>query len=388
MIWSNLAGTPSSSVMDGVGSEPSSLPGPALGRARRQLGQARELLEQLALRAGVVTTSALGHRNAVRLGGSAGALYGTVARTLATRDHRVAAKNLSLAFPAKSAEERDEILCAMWRHWGRALAEMGRLRHLDRETLRELVQLDPSDAAREIFAHAQKTGVLVLTAHFGSFELLHAACAAHGYPITVVHRTLANQRVDRWLTALRERNGTRVLRTGSAARPILRALRCGEVVAVPFDQRPRDASRVFAPFFSAPAATSSGLARLALASNAPVYPVVLVRDGESERHRAVFAPAVPLVRTGDRERDVVENTARFNEALESLVRAHPPQWIWMYSRWKEHLKGRVPAATPVQERRAERFPSFDARQRGATLGRGRSQTRRRDGRALSADRTP
>jgi KDO2-lipid IV(A) lauroyltransferase len=119
------------------------------------------------------------------------------------------------------------------------------------------------------------------------------------------------------------------------------------VVAVPFDQRPRDPSRVFVPFFAVPAATSSGLARLALASNAPVFPVVLVREGETLRHRAIFLPAIPLVHSGDREQDVVTNTARFNLALEGLVREHPEQWIWMYHRWKEHVKGRV-----TSERRA------------------------------------
>ena len=69
-----------------------------------------------------------------------------------------------------------------------------------------------------------------------------------------------------------------------------------------------------------------------------------MRDGESERHRAVFLPPITLVRSGDRERDVVENTHQFNLALEALVRQYPEQWIWMYRRWKEFLKGRVTTA--------------------------------------------
>jgi len=311
---------------------------------RPRLSLGRELLEDVALRVGIRATRGLRYADAVRFGASLGAFYGATARRLDSRDHRVATRNLALALPSSAAAERDAILNVMWRNWGRALVEMARLGSLDRDALRELVRLDPPDGPREIFARARETGSLVLTAHFGSFEMLHAACAAHGFPITIVHRTLANRRVDRWLTELRERAGTRLLRTGSAARQILRALRCGEVVAVPFDQRPRDGSRIFVPFFSMPAATSSGLARLALVSDAPVFPVVLVRDGESERHRAVFLPPITLVRSGDRERDVVENTERFNRALEALVRQYPEQWIWMYRRWKEFLKGRVTGA--------------------------------------------
>jgi KDO2-lipid IV(A) lauroyltransferase len=271
-------------------------------------------------------------------------VYRAAVRQLGTRSHRIAATNLALAFPAAPAVERHAILSAMWRNWGRAMVETSRIASLRRDELRDLVRLDPPDGPREIFARARETGALVLTAHLGSFELLHAACAAHGFPITVVHKTLANRRVDRWLTELRQSAGTRLLRTGAAAQQILRALRCGEVVALPFDQRPRDRSRIFVPFFSLPAATSSGLARLAIASQAPVFPVVLVREGESESHRALFLPAVELRRGGDRQDDAVENTRRFNLVLEELVRRFPEQWIWMYNRWKEHLKGRVPSA--------------------------------------------
>jgi KDO2-lipid IV(A) lauroyltransferase len=313
---------------------------PAVGRfaaspaGARALPGTRERLEQLVLLLAVRALSLPTQAAAVRFGGTAGAAYGAVARILRSREHRIAVQNLERAFPAMPANQRAELLAAMWRHWGRTLAEIARLDVLGRTALRELVRLDPPDGPREIFDRARDTGSLVLTAHFGSFEMLHAGCAAHGYPITVVHRTLSNHRVDRWLTSVRERAGTTVLRTGSAARQILRALRAGHVVAVPFDQRPPAAAPVMAPFFAQPAPTNSGLARLALASGAPVFPVVIVREGESERHRAVFGPAIELERSADRERDLREATQLFNAVLEDVVRAHPEQWIWMYNRWK------------------------------------------------------
>lgn len=345
--------------------------------ARQKVSVGRELLEHAALVIAIRLAATLGYARAVRSGAALGALYGEAVRRLRTRDHEVAARNLALAFPALAEARRAAILRAMWRHWGRALVEMGSIGRLGRDRLRDLVTLDPPDGPREIFARARETGALVLTAHFGSFELLHAACAAHGFPITIVHRTLANRHVDRWLSEARERHGTRLLRRGSAARPILRALRCGEVVAVPFDQRPRDPSRVFAPFFSVPAATNSGLARLALAANAPVFPVFLVREGETVRHRAVVLPAIPLVRSGDRERDVVANSERFNLALEGMIRQHPEQWIWMYHRWKEHLKGRIPSERGSPSRAGAAVRSGGARPRDVAAAPG-----------LSADRTP
>src|SRR5262249_49562960 len=146
---------------------------------------------------------------------------------------------------------------------------------------------------------------------------------------------------DRWLTRLREKFGSRPLRRGDAAREVLRELRAGRIVAIPFDQIAPRASRVFAPFFGVQAATNTGLARLALASHAPVYPVVIVRDGNPIRHRAVLGPEIPLVRTHDREADVAENTRRFNEVLEAIIRDRPDHWIWMYRRWKAQPEGAI-----------------------------------------------
>src|SRR5581483_3279978 len=286
-------------------------------------GRLGEAVEMAALRAGVALVGTLPHARATALGAALGAAWGEAARRLRTRRHRIAELNLEIAFPEMSAAARDGIRRAMWRNWGRVLADVARLPRLDAEGLRDIVRLDRREGAVEIFRRARDGGSIVLTAHFGSFELLHAGCAAHGFPITLVHRTLPNRRADQWLTDLRERCGSRVLRRGAAARDILRELRSGRVVALPFDQRPPAGSAGFAPFFSLPPATNSAVARLALASGAPVFPVVLVREGASHRHRAVFGDAIEPARTGDRDADVLENTRRFNAALEALVRAHP-----------------------------------------------------------------
>ena len=298
-----------------------------------------EIAEYAVLRASVAALGRLSHPRALDVGAAIGEVYGRVARSLRLKPHRVAETNLEIAFPDLPFAERDLIRRRMWRNWGRMLIDVTRLGRLDATGLKEIVRLDPQDAPAEIFRRAREGGSLVLTAHFGSFELLHAGCAAHGYPITLVHRTLPNRLVDAWLTRLREGAGSHVLRRGAAAREILRALREGRVVALPFDQRARGGSAVFVPFFGIPAATNSGVARLAAASGAPVFPAVLVRDGDSTHHRALFGPEIDLVRSADREADVFENSRRLNAALERLIREHPDHWIWMYSRWKRNPAG-------------------------------------------------
>ena len=89
---------------------------------------------------------------------------------------------------------------------------------------------------------------------------------------------------------------------------------------------------VFVDFFGRRACTNKGMAVLALLSGAPVLPVFLLR--EKGGYRAVFGPPMPLRRTGDRIRDIEDNTAAYNRAIESFVRRYPEQWFWAHRRWK------------------------------------------------------
>src|SRR5262249_29406390 len=128
-----------------------------------------------------------------------------------------------------------------------------------------------------------------------------------------------------------------------AAPQIVRVLRSGGIVAIPFDQNATGRWGVFADFFGVPASTHPGLARLHELSQAPVYPVFLVRTAAWPSHRIVTLPRVETARSGDRATDTAENTSRFNRVLEGMVRAHPEQWICMHKRWRT----RPPGAPPI-----------------------------------------
>jgi KDO2-lipid IV(A) lauroyltransferase len=90
---------------------------------------------------------------------------------------------------------------------------------------------------------------------------------------------------------------------------------------------------VFAEFFRLPAATTTSLALFALRTEAAVLPVFLtpMRNG---KYAIRFLPAVELLRTGIMSRDLAENTRRFNQVLESMVREYPEAWLWGHKRWK------------------------------------------------------
>jgi KDO2-lipid IV(A) lauroyltransferase len=115
-------------------------------------------------------------------------------------------------------------------------------------------------------------------------------------------------------------------------RKILRALKQKESVVVLLDQNMDWYEGVFVDFFGKSACTNQGLALMALTTEAPVIPVFLVRDGQ--RFITEFLEEIPLVRTGDRRKDLEENTQRYTQTLEAVVRRFPGQWLWVHQRWK------------------------------------------------------
>jgi len=180
-------------------------------------------------------------------------------------------------------------------------------------------------------------GILVLTGHFGNFELLSLSHSLHGNRIAIVQRPNRNPIIDRAVAARRLRNGNLTVSRKGAGREILRLLRQNWMVAVPLDLDVRRG--VFVDFFSKPACTTTGLARVALHTDAAVVPGYCWWDPQLRKYRLRFEPPVELIRTGDTGRDIFENTQKFAKVIEEIIRKHPDQWVWIHARWKTRPEG-------------------------------------------------
>jgi KDO2-lipid IV(A) lauroyltransferase len=134
-------------------------------------------------------------------------------------------------------------------------------------------------------------------------------------------------------------HGNRILHKDDFARGLLAAMRNGETVGILMDTNMTPPQGVFVPFFGVEACTASGLARVALKTDAAVVPGFLLWEQAAGRYVLHFDPAVELVRTGDAEADVLANTALFTAILERFVREYPDQWLWMHRRWKTRPPG-------------------------------------------------
>lgn len=252
---------------------------------------------------------------------------------------RIGMTNLAIAFPEKSIAERRTILRRSFLNLGRMAAELAHLPRFSDAQLREMVRFADEAWWAEAVGWERSSGVMILSGHFGNWELLVYAHGRRGHPVHMVHRAIANPLVDRWLHRLRAPAGTHMIRKSGAAQAVLKALRERSLLVLPIDQNSTRNLGVFVDFFGLAASTNAGMARIALRTDAPIVPVFIVRDGRSARHTVHVLPILQVERTGDVEADVVANTQRFTSVFEEMVRRHPEQWLWMHKRWKTRPHG-------------------------------------------------
>ena len=178
------------------------------------------------------------------------------------------------------------------------------------------------------------TGILACpltrrASRFGDFGRLRApstsewaalGTGALGISSGVIARPLDNPLLDAPLTRLRTSTGNFVIAKRDAAREMLRALRRGGAIGILNDQHARPPDAVTAPFFGQPAETSSALAKLTDRTEALVIPTAAIRIAPA-RWRLTFEPALDV-------------RGRLNGILETMIRRHPEQWLWLHNRWK------------------------------------------------------
>jgi KDO2-lipid IV(A) lauroyltransferase len=269
----------------------------------------------------------------------AAAIAGTVIR-VAWPIRRIGLINLAIAFPERSVRERRAILRASWRNLGRSVAELAHVDRLDATSVREVVTVDDSarwhDAGLKLREHG---GALVLTGHFGNWEMFAIAHGLLGHPVHLVHQTIKNPWIDRFVERLRARGGTHMLRKHAAARGVLRALKGHGIVVLPLDQNASGRTGIFVDFFGRAASTNAGFARIAGRTGVPVYPAFLVRQGTSARHHILILPPLTFASMADPDRAAVEFTQRCTAVLEEMIRKYPDHWLWTHKRWRTRPPG-------------------------------------------------
>jgi KDO2-lipid IV(A) lauroyltransferase len=248
------------------------------------------------------------------------------------RHRRIALRNLALAFPEKGEKEREAIARSAFTNLGRVAAEFTFTPRLSGENIRRYVFIEGAENFER--ARQKGKGVLFLTAHYGNWEWMAAAFPLlTGHPSYVVFRPLDSRFLDGVVQRLRTSTGNRSIPKQKAMGQILRLLKREEHVGILLDQNMAWQEGVFVDFFGEAACTNTGMALLALKTGAAVLPAFNVRTQDG-RYRVIIEPEVPLIRTGNKNTDVFQNTQLFTKIIERYIRDYPDHWLWVHQRWK------------------------------------------------------
>lgn len=292
-------------------------------RAAKRL---KRYVRYLLVRLGAAVVALLPARAASALGH----WLGGWAFRLAGGERRKALESLITAFPHLSGEESYELARDCFRHLGRMMLELVCAEQLDRH-IADWVEWPEEDRAVLDAALAQKKGVVFVSGHVGSWELLARTVSLAGYPCQTIAKETSDPRLTRMVERFRASSKLKSIWRGrdGAAKAMLRALKQGEILGLLIDQD-TDVQSLWVPFFGKPAKTPRAAADLALRTGAKVVLGFCQRQGERYRlsMREVSAEGLKG------EDGARELTARLTQGIEDAIRAAPEQWVWMHRRWK------------------------------------------------------
>ena len=259
---------------------------------------------------------------------------------LLPRLRKTAEINLRIAFPDWNDAQRKSVIRGMLRSLGWMVVEFARFPKYTKQNIERVVVLDGHENFLE--GRQRGKGVLYLTGHIGAWELSSFAHALYGYPLHYIARPIENRRIDALVNKYRCLAGNQPIFKNESARLTLSVLKEAGTIGILADQNTMPQEGVFVDFFGKAASTTTGIARLALHTDAAVVPGYAVWDESLGKYRLRFEPPVELIRKGDADRDILENTQKFTKVLEDIIRKYPEQWIWVHGRWNTRPSGEPP----------------------------------------------
>ncbi|MFC1576079.1 ELM1/GtrOC1 family putative glycosyltransferase [Candidatus Omnitrophota bacterium] len=256
-----------------------------------------------------------------------GRRIGTAVYFLNTERRVIGYANLRAAYSAtKTPAELRKIIKNVYKSWAEIFCEILTLTKINEKYIDKYIEIVNPNNMLDIKDYPK--GVILLTAHFGNWELAGMIGSLKGFPLLVLAREQKMKRLNALINTLRESKGLTVVAKGFTTKNIVKALRDGKKIGMVGDQ---DAGKtgMLVDFFGRPSSTAPGSARIAAKTGAYILPAFMARLTGC-RHRLVLEKPM-LIKEGEDIRPYLE---KYNQLLEKNVREHPEQWLWLHKRWK------------------------------------------------------
>jgi KDO2-lipid IV(A) lauroyltransferase len=261
---------------------------------------------------------------------AASRLGGAILRFLGplTGTHKVAERNLRIAFPQMGQAERQRLLSEQWENLGRLTAEFQLMHKITPATGR--VEIVGGERLRAVAASG-KPAVLV-SGHLSNWEVMATVIVHLGVQCQVTYRAANNPYIDKRIIDTRKSYGVTLMapKGGDGSREVMRAMAKGESVALLNDQKFNQG--IVLPFFGVDATTAPGPTKFALKFDCPMIPMSVERL-KGARFRVTIWDSIAPPNTGDRAADILQGVKNVNAFIEDRVRENPGEWFWTHKRW-------------------------------------------------------
>lgn len=244
-------------------------------------------------------------------------------------------RHLTLAFADKKTEQQIERLAKqVFLHFSTVAVDAIRLPLVLKEGINKYISAGNLKVLDDLLAAGR--GAIILTGHFGNWELLGAYLAQNGYPLKVVGTSAYDKRLDKMIVETRNLAGYENIARGKGTREIVRHLRNNGFLGLLIDQDTK-VEGVFVNFFKRTAHTAVGPVVLAEKFNVPIIPT-FIRLNKKLLYKIELLETIALEYTGDSGKDLVNNTQKCSDAYEVMIGRYPEQWVWMHERWNKQPK--------------------------------------------------
>ncbi|MBU1147879.1 MAG: lysophospholipid acyltransferase family protein [Candidatus Omnitrophica bacterium] len=265
----------------------------------------------------------------LRLGLKLGQCIGRIAFLFLKKQRRIALDNLEFSLD-DSRIDKPLIARQVFENLGKNFVEVISLSKFNKVNIDGYIECKGFESIERLLK--QGKGGIVLSAHFGNWELMAHYFALKGYKVNVIARRVRNEYFERFLNKVRKRHGVNVLYRDASAKEVIAILRKNEFVGIMPDQDMDSVSGVFVDFFGRKAYTPNGPAVLNFLTGVPIIPCFMARKGFG--HEILVGRPIELQKSGDKQKDILENTQRYTKVIEDHVRKFPSQWVWFHERWK------------------------------------------------------
>ena len=244
---------------------------------------------------------------------------------------KVARRNLQIAYPHKGRTELNAIILKMWDNLGRSLGEFPHLPIISNADIAKIVCEQIGTEHLEFLA-SQSTAGIIVSGHFGNWELAPLMANYYGLPLALIFRPANNPYTNKIIIDVRDSYArTHMAKGRGEVRAIIETLRNQQTLGALLDQKMRDGIEV--NFLGQPTLAAPAMASLARQFNCPVVMARVKRLGSSARFRLEVLPPLTYDITDNKAADIARFTQLIYDIYAEWVHDAPEQWFWVHKRW-------------------------------------------------------